>query len=450
MDVSEVEYARSGDVAIAYQTVGSAPVDLVFVRGFAGDLLSAWEQPLLVRFIEELSEFARVIMLDKRGTGLSDRVREVPTLETRMDDVRAVLDDLGSERAVLWTAQEGARLAALFAATYPERVFGLVLFDPTAKGLRSDDYPWAPTEEQWLRRLREIREGWGRTAFLDACLAEWSPRQRDDAAFRAWFHSHMRRGLSPGSALAFFRMTMDSDVSDVLSAVRVPTVVLASESQRGPSAYFAARVPGARLIDLPNVRSIYHWVDPDAHEVALRETRKLVDTVGTGGLSERTLATVLFTDIVGSTDHAARLGDRGWADLLERHHALVRNQLDRFRGHELDTAGDGFLASFDGPARAVASASAIIEAVRALGLTLRAGVHTGECEQVGGKLGGITVHVGARIAALAQPGEILVSSVVRDLVAGSGITFHDRGMHTLKGVPDQWRLYAAEAPAPPD
>lgn len=436
-------------MAIAYQTVGSGPVDLVFVRGFAGDLLSAWEQPLLVRFMEDLGEFARVIMLDKRGTGLSDRVREVPTLEARMDDVRAVLDDLGSDRAALWTAQEGARLAALFAATCPERVLGLVLFDPTAKGMRSDDYPWAPTEEQWIRRLREIREGWGRTAFLDACLAEWSPRQRDDLPFRAWFHSHMRRGLSPGSALAFFRMTMESDVSDVLSAVRVPTVVLTSESQRGPSEYFAARVPGARLVDLPSVRSIYHWVDGDAYEAALRETRTLIDAIGAGRLSERTLATVLFTDIVGSTDQAARLGDRGWAELLERHHAVVRNQLDRFRGREIDTAGDGFLASFDGPARAVACASAIIEGVRALGVGVRAGIHTGECEQVGGKLGGISVHIGARIAALAQPGEILVSSVVRDLVAGSGIAFDERGVHTLKGVPEQWRLYAAAAPPSP-
>jgi len=203
VDVPDVRYARSGDVAIAYQAVGTGPVDLLFVRGFAGDLLSAWEQPLLVRFIEDLTDFARVIMLDKRGTGLSDRVREVPTLETRMDDVRAVMDDLGSDRAVLWTAQEGARLAALFAATYPDRVLGLVLFDPTAKGRRSNDYPWALTEEQWRRRLGEIRDGWGRTEFLDACLAEWSPRQRDDPDFRVWFHAHMRRGLSPGSALAF-------------------------------------------------------------------------------------------------------------------------------------------------------------------------------------------------------------------------------------------------------
>ena len=449
MDVPDVRYAWSGDVAIAYHSVGSAPVDLVFVRGFAGDLLSAWEQPLLVRFIEDLSDFARVIMLDKRGTGLSDRVREVPTLETRMDDLRAVMDDIGSERAILWSAQEGARLATLFAATYPERVAGLVLFDPTAKGRRSDDYPWALSDEQWRGRLREIRDGWGRTEFLDACLSEWSPRQRDDPAFRAWFIAHMRRGLSPGSALAFFRMTMDSDISDVLSAVRVPTVVLHSASERGPSEYVARRIAGARLVELsPTLRSIYHWVDEEAHETAMRETRRLARTIHDEEVPERTLATVLFTDLVESTQQAAATGDRAWADLLRQHHAIVRSKLDRFRGREIDDAGDGFFAAFDGPARAIACASAIVDAVRALGLSVRAGVHTGECEHVGDKLGGVAVHVGARITAIARGGEVLVSSTVRDLVAGSGIEFDERGTHTLKGVPGQWALFAVREGRP--
>ncbi len=262
-------YARSGDVSIAYQVVGDQPVDLVFVRGFAGDLLSVWEQPLLVRFIDALTEFARVILIDKRGTGLSDRVREVPTLETRMDDLRAVMDEAGSESAILWTAQEGSRLATLFAATHPERVAALVLFDPTAKGRRTEDYPWALSEERWRGLLKEIREGWGRTEFLEARLAEWSPDQRDDPQFRAWFLAHMRRSLSPGSALAFFRMMMDSDVSDLLPAVRVPTVVLSSPSQHGPSEYFARRIAGARLVELPNLRSIYHWVDDPTQGLAL-------------------------------------------------------------------------------------------------------------------------------------------------------------------------------------
>jgi class 3 adenylate cyclase len=438
----DVSYARSGDVAIAYQTVGEGPVDLVFVRGFAGDLLSVWEQPRLVRFIRDLSDLARVILIDKRGTGLSDRVREVPTLETRMDDLRAVMDDVGSDRAVLWTAQEGARLAALFAATYPERAAGLVLFDPTAKGRATADYPWADDEQAWRARLADIRDGWGRTEFLDRCLAEWAPTMRGDLEFRAWFHSHMRRGLSPGSALALFRMMMDSDVADVLPVVRVPTVVLASPALRGPGEYVAGRIPGARLVVLPASPGIYHWVDDDVHRVAMAETAELIASLRPAAGSERVLTTVRFTDVVGSTERAAALGDRAWSELLGRHHAIVRRELDRFRGTELDTAGDGFLACFDGPARAIRCGQSLAESVRALGLELRAGIHTGECELDGDRPRGLAVHIGARVAALAGPGEVLVSSTVRDLVAGSGISFRDRGAHDLKGVPEPWRVYA--------
>ena len=440
--IPDIRYARSGDVAIAYQTIGEGPVDVVFVRGFAGDLLSVWEQPLFVRFIEDVASFARATMVDKRGTGLSDRVREIPTLETRMDDLRAVMDAIGAEQAVLWTAQEGARLATLFAATYPERAAGLVLFDPTAKSREAPDYPWALSDEDWRVRLAEIRDGWGRTDFLKALLAEWSPLQSDDPEFEAWFVNHMRRGLSPGSALAFFRMMRDSDVSDVLPAVKVPTVVLSSEKERGPGRYVTERIPGARLVELPpSLSSIYHWVDDDAHDVAVRETRELVAAVGTAPARDRVLATVLFTDIVGSTERAAEIGDQAWRELLEQHHAVVRHLLGRFRGEELDTAGDGFFAAFDGPGRAIQCARAIVEAVRTLGLEVRAGLHTGECERMGEKLSGIAVPVGARVAAHAQPGEVLASSTVKDLVAGSGIAFEDRGEHELKGV-GAWRLYS--------
>ena len=309
MDVPDVSYARSGDVAIAYQTVGDGSEDVVFVRGFAGDLLSVWEQPLLVRFIQELASFARVTMIDKRGTGLSDRVRDVPTLETRMDDLRAVMDAIGAEQAVLWTAQEGARLAVLFAASYPERTAGLVLFDPTAKGRLTADYPWEPDDAEWRNRLAQIREGWGQTDFLEDLLAEWSPGQREDPEFRAWFISHMRRGLSPGSAVAFFRMMRDSDVSDVLPVVRVPTVVLSSEAQRGPAQYVAERIPGARLVELPSsLRSIYHWVDDEANMAAVSETKQLLSEIRTPPTRDRVLTTVFFTDIVGSTDRERSSG----------------------------------------------------------------------------------------------------------------------------------------------
>ena len=446
MQTPDVSYARSGEVAIAYQTFGSGPVDVVFARGFAGDLLSVWEQPLLTRFIEGLASFARVTILDKRGTGLSDRVRDVPTLETRMDDLRAVMDDVGAGRAILTTAQEGARLAALFAATYPERTAGLVLIDPTAKGHRTDDYPWAPTEEEWRATLAEVEEGWGRTEFLDLRLADWAPTKQDDPEFRAWFHAHMRRGLSPGSALAFFRMMMDSDVSEVLPAVRVPTVILSSEAERGPSEFFARSIAGARLVELPAAFSgIYHWVDDDACEISLRETAALAGARVPLARADRVLATVLFTDIVGSTERASQLGDRAWRDLLERHHAVVRRRITQFRGEEVDTAGDGFFASFDGPGRAIECARALVADVRALGLELRIGLHTGECERHDGKLTGIAVPVGARVADAAQAGEVLVSSTVKDLVAGSGLEFDDRGVHELKGVPGEWRLYAVRA-----
>ena len=443
MQIPDVHYARSGDVAIAYQTLGEGSVDVVFARGFAGDLLSVWEQPLMTRFIEDLASFSRVAIVDKRGTGLSDRVRDVPTLEERMDDLRAVMDDIGSEQAILWTAQEGARLATLFAATYPERTAGLVLFDPTAKGRQTPDYPWAMTDEEWRTWLDEVGEGWGRTEFLERQLDEWAPGKRDDPQFRTWFIAHMRRGLSPGSALAFFRMVMESDVSEVLSSVRVPTVVLSSESERGPGRYFAEQIPGARLVELPpTLRSIYHWVDDDAHDVAMRETRKLAAVEAPLARGDRVLATVLFTDIVGSTERASQVGDRAWRHLLDRHHAVVRRRLTQFRGDEIDTTGDGFFASFDGPGRAIECARTLVSDVRALGLELRIGLHTGECERHDGKLTGIAVPVGARVADAAQPGEVLVSSTVKDLVAGSGLEFDDRGVHVLKGVPGEWRLYA--------
>ena len=441
-ELPEVSYARSGDVAIAYQVVGTGDIDIVFVRGIAGDLLSTWDQPLLVRHVEGLAECGRVIMLDKRGTGLSDRVREVQSLETAMDDVRAVMDAVGSQSAVLWTGSTSTGIGVLFAATYPERCTGLVLIDPRMKGTRSSDYPWAPTEEEWREQLAEVRAGWGERTYLERLAAEWAPEAAGDADFRDWFVWHMRRSLSPGAALTSFRTAMDLDVRDVLSAVRVPTLVFPRPALPGPGHYTAERIRGSEVVELPTFGGVYTWVDDVAHRATMEATQRFISRLTEHVGSERVLATILFTDIVGSTELAVRVGDTAWRDLLQRHHAIVRRELARFQGREIDTAGDGFFAAFDGPARAVRAASAIRDALRGLEITIRAGLHTGECEVADGKVAGIAVSIGARIASLAGPGEVLVSSTVKDLVVGSDLRFEDRGEHNLKGLPEPWRLFA--------
>jgi class 3 adenylate cyclase len=439
----DVNYARSGEVAIAYQVVGEGPTDVVFVRGITGDLLSTWEQPLLVRHVAGLADCGRVLMLDKRGTGLSDRVREVQSLETTMDDIRAVMDAAASESAVLWMGGNSTGIGLLFAATYPERCAGLVLFDPRVKGIRSPDYPWAPTEEEWRERLAEVRAGWGERGYLENLAREWAPEVAANEGFLDWFVWHMRRSLSPGAAVTSFRTAMELDVSDVLSAVRVPTLVIPRPSLPGPGHYTAARIRGSQVVELPGLAGVYTWVDDEAHRATMEATTRFVSQLTRRGGSERVLATVLFTDIVDSTGLASRLGDSAWRDLLQRHHTIVRRELARFQGRELDTAGDGFFAAFDGPARAVLAASAIRDSLRTLELEIRAGLHTGECEVSDGKIAGIAVSIGARISSLAAPGEVLVSSTVKDLVAGSGLQFEDRGEHHLKGIPEAWRLFAA-------
>lgn len=442
MDVPEIRYARSGDVAIAYQLVGEGSRTIVFVRAYASDLLSTWEQPLLVRHVLGLAESGRVLMLDKRGTGLSDRVREVQTLETRLDDLRAVMDDAGVERAAFFTGQSSTPLPILFAATYPERTEALLLLEPMVKGTWAPDYPWAPTEEVWRQRLTEVREGWGRRDFFERLLREWAPDAPRDESFVHWFVTHMRRSLSPGAASALFRATMDSDVSGVLPAVRVPTLVLHRESEREPAEYFATRVADCRLVCLPGLQGAYTWIPDGAHAATMQAITAFLAGLGDGPDQDRILATVLFTDIVGSTQRAAELGDAAWSELLARHHAVVRGLLARHRGDEIDTAGDGFFASFDGPGRAIACASAIRDELRELGLEIRAGLHTGEFDRLDGKLRGIAVSIGARVAAEAMPGEVLVTGTVRDLVAGSEHAFDDRGEHELKGVPGSWRLFS--------
>jgi class 3 adenylate cyclase len=461
MQIPDVQYARSGDVAIAYQVVGeglvsgrasesrglraasqATPQDLVFVRGTLADLLAGWEMPLFVDHVEGLARSGRVILFDKRGSGLSDPVRQVPTLETRMDDVRAVMDAAGSERAVLWAAQEGTRIAMLFAATYPERTTALVLYDATARGRWAPDYPWATSEEEWRRELREIHARWGDRDYLMERASRLSPAGAQNEEWLEWFVRYMRRSASPAEAVAFHRMSMEGDVREVLSAVRSPTLVLNRPEAREEAAYVTERINGARRVEVDGLHDWFSWANPERNAVLLRETEEFISGLSTPPPPDRVLATILFTDIVGSTARAAELGDSAWRELLSRHHALVRGELARFRGEEHDTAGDGFFATFDGPGRAIECARAIRDSVRVLGLEIRVGLHTGECERVDGKLGGIAVPTGARIAAVAEPGEVLVSSTVRDLVAGSGIEFADRGTHELKGIPGEWRLFA--------
>jgi class 3 adenylate cyclase/alpha-beta hydrolase superfamily lysophospholipase len=444
VEVPDIQYVRSGDVAVAYQVLGEGPVDVVWFRGMAGDLLSTWDEPLILRHARDLATFSRLLMFDKRGTGLSDRVREAPTLETRMDDVRAVMDVAGSERAVLWTAHEGSRTALLFAATYPERTAGLVLLEPSVRGTGSAEYPWAPDEEDWRRRLSSVREGWGQRTFFAELLRDWAPSLVDDDAFEDWFTGHMRRSLSPGAALSFFRTMKEADVGDILSSVGVPTLILCKPKHRAEADYVAERLSRSEIAELPGLDGLFTWVDDEVHEQTIRETERFLTRMGRPPEADRVLATVLFTDIVGSTKRASELGNAAWRALLERHHALVRSRLGQFRGDEIDTAGDGFFAAFDGPRRAIECALALVDDVRSLGLEIRAGLHTGECELMGKKPSGIAVAIGARVAEEAKPGEVLVSSTVKDLVAGSEITFEDRGSHELKGV-GEWRLYGVSA-----
>ena len=433
IDIPDVSYARSGGVAVAYQVVGDGRQDLVFLP-FLSNLYSLWQLPALAAGTLRLAASSRMLIVNTRGMGLSDRPRGL-TIEARMDDVRAVMDDVGSERATLLGWAETGNTCAVFAASYPERVERLILFTPYARGTRSDEYPWGPSREEALSELAVARVRWGDREYLEEFARELNPQWADDPAYVDWFVWSHRLSSSPESYVEFRRMTLDTDVSDVLPAIRVPTLVLSKGWGREAAAHVAGLIPGAREVVLPGRGASLH-----ENDAGLEAIESFMRDETPPEVPETALATVLFTDLVGSTQQAADLGDRRWRLLLEQHHAAVRRELSRYGGVELDTAGDGFFASFDGPARAIACARAIVAAMPALGLSLRAGIHTGECERVGDKLAGLAVNVGARVSAAAGAGEVLVSGTVRDLVAGSGFTFEDLGERELKGVPGSWRL----------
>ena len=435
----ETRYADSGGVNIAYQVLGDGPRDLVFVMGWVSNIEVFWEEPALARFLTRLASFSRLILFDKRGTGLSDRVTDMPSLEVRMDDVRAVMDAVASERAALFGVSEGGPMCALFSATYPSRVSALIMQGGFPRRIRTPDFPWGPTKEERQVWIEQMRREWGGTFGL----AARAPSMVGDEQFSQWWGRLLRMGASPAAVMALVAMNDEIDIRHILPAIRVPTLLLHSVRDAtipiGASRYMAERIPGARLVELPGEDHLPWLSDADT---ILGEIEEFVTGVRHTVEPDRVLATVLFTDIVGATEKAAALGDRRWRDLLDGHNGVVRRELARFRGREVKTAGDGFFAAFDGPARAVRCACAVSQGMQSLGLEVRAGLHTGECEIMGDDMGGIAVHIGARIAALAAPGEVLVSSTVKDLVAGSGLSFRDHGAALLKGVPGEWRLFS--------
>ena len=435
----ETRYAKSGDVNIAYQVIGEGPRDVVHVPGFVSNIEVMWEDPGMTRFLERIASFSRLIIFDKRGTGLSDPVslNDLPSLEVRMDDVRAVMDAVGSDSATLFGHSEGGNMCMLFAATHPNRTEGLILTGCRAKSMASEDYPWGTTPERLARDVEDTERSWVESSDL----RYYAPSKMDDEAFRNWFRRYQRLSASPKAAAALTRMASEVDVTSILSSIRVPTLLLyrVNDPRFAEGEYIARKIEGARMVALPGADHFF-WAGDTTQ--MLDEIELFVTGHRVAATPDRVVATVMFTDIVGSTNRAADLGDRQWRDLLRRHDEAIRSQLGAWRGREVKTTGDGFLATFDGPARAIQAGRAITEVVEPLGIEVRVGLHTGEVEMVGDDIAGLAVHIASRIASMAGPSDVLVSRTVKDLVAGSGIAFTSRGSHNLKGVPDQWEVYA--------
>jgi class 3 adenylate cyclase/pimeloyl-ACP methyl ester carboxylesterase len=446
VELPETHYARSGDLSIAYQVLGEGPPDIVYIPGGFHHVELSWQIDRSAQLYRRLASISRLLRFDKRGTGMSDRIAEAAPLETRMDDIRAVMDAAGCAQAVLFGTGDGGQLGCLFAATYPERSAALVLFNATPRLTRSPDMPWLRTRAEIERVIREISDRWGDLQAMAEGSKSVIPSATDEELLQQARISRLSH--SPAAAAMYMRANLDVDVRDVLPSIRVPTLVMYRADGHAPfglepsGRYLAEHIRGARLVALPGADFPPPWGDQGR---LLKELERFLRDAAQGRVEaeeERVLATVLFTDIVDATARASELGDRAWRELLVKHHEMIRSQLGFFRGKEIDTTGDGFFATFDGPARAIRCACAIRDGVRDIGLRVRVGLHTGECELVDGKVGGIAVHIGARVASLAQPDEVLVSRTVKDLVAGSGIALVDRGEHPLKGVPGEWHLYS--------
>lgn len=441
MTPGKTQYARSGKIHIAYQVHGHGPLDIVFVPGWVSHVELAWEEPTLARFLGRLASFARLITFDKRGTGLSDRVPDdqLPTHEERMDDICAVMDAVGSQRAAFFGVSEGGVLCALFAATYPVRTAALVVFGTFARRIWSPDYPWAPTPEARQRECEHIEREWG--GMMD--LSKYIPSKIGDEAFSRRLATYFRRSASPGAAVALLKMNTQLDITRVLPAIHVPTLVLHRtgdlEARVEEGRWLAGRIPGARFVELDGADHL-PWVgDQDG---MLDEVQEFLTGSRPEPDTSRVLATILFTDIVDSTRRAHELGDSAWRALLDQHDRLSRTCVADFNGRLIKRTGDGIHATFDGPGRAIACAGGIIRGTRELGIRIRAGLHTGECEIRGDETEGVAVHLAARVAALARPGELLVSRTVRDIVAGSDFEFTDRGTHELRGFPESWQVFS--------
>ena len=438
----ETMYARSGDVNIAYQVIGDAPLDLVFVMGWVSHLEYFWREPNFARFLLRLASFSRLILFDKRGTGLSDRVpiHQLPTLEQRMDDVRAVMDAVGSERAALCGVSEGGPMCSLFAATYPEKTLALVMIGSYAKRIRDEEYPWGPTTEQREAFFDVMRKQWGGPVGID----ERAPSLAHDPQFREWWATYLRMGASPGAAVALTQMNAEIDVRNVLASIRVPSLVIHRREDQclkvEEGRFVAQRIPGAKFVELPGNDHLPFVGDQDA---ILDEMEEFLTGVRHSLEPDTVLATVLFTNIIGARQHAAKLGQQRWDDLLRRLHSHIKKEIEWFRGREIDMVGDRPLAIFDGPARAIRCASAITEYASRLGIQMRSGLHTGECEIIDGKVAGVAAEIGLCVANEANAGEVLVSRTVKDLVAGSGIQFEEKGIRTLAGC-GEWRLFAVQ------